>query len=319
MSKPRHQASDTVTLMLSLVPFLQKHSPISVDETAQHFREDRHRVVEAVNLLVMTGVPDREGNIYSGEMFDIDFDLYDDGAGEISLTNSVVLDGTPKLSSLEAASILVSLNTMLAASPESSAKHGQIRNLIHKVRSGSVSTSTPLSVVPVTAPEAISIAVRAIDENRQLAVTYQNAAGLTQGRLLDPLQVTYVGQSWFLRAWCHLRNEQRTFRGDRILSAEIETTPRCNEHTNVAIVDELFTESDSDIVAQVRVPTWVLPRIAEYGPQIVELNGNLIDITIRLASVSSGIALVSRLPGLIEVIEPLSLVREIAQWAQRAR
>lgn len=319
MSRPRHQASDTVTLMLSLVPFLQENSPISVDETAKHFKEDRRRVVEAINLLVMTGVPDREGNIYSGEMFDIDFDLYDDGAGEISLTNSVVLDGTPRLSSLEAASILVSLNTMLAATPKDSTQHRRIADIILKVKSGSTSTSTPLSVLPVTAPPAISTAVRAIDENRQLAVTYQNASGLTQERILDPLQVTYVGQSWFLRAWCHLRNEQRTFRGDRMISAETLTSQRCVEHANVAIIDQLFTESDSDIVAHVRVPTWVLPQIAEYAPQIIELHGDVIDIMIRLASVSSGIALVSRHPGLITVVEPLSLTREIANWAQRAR
>lgn len=319
MGKPRHQASDTVTLMLSLVPFLQEHSPISVDETAQHFREDRHRIVEAVNLLVMTGVPDREGNIYSGEMFDIDFDLYADGAGEISLTNSVVLDGTPKLSALEAASILVSLNTMLAAAAEDSPKQRQIADLILKVKSGAASTSTPLSVLPVTAPASISTAVRAIDENRQLLVNYKNADGLTHERLLDPLQVTYVGQSWFLRAWCHLRDEQRTFRGDRMISTEIKPTPRCSEHTTVAITDELFTESDSDIVAQVRVPTWILPQIAEYAPQIVELKGDAVDVTVRLASVSSGIALVARHPGLITVIEPLSLVREIANWAERAR
>lgn len=319
MSKPRHQASDTVTLMLSLVPFLHENSPISVDDTAAHFGEDRRRVVEAVNLLVMTGVPDRDGNIYAGEMFDIDFDLYADGAGEIALTNSVVLDGTPKLSSLEAASILVSLKTMLAAATKGSARHQQIRHLIDKVKSGSASTTAPLTVLPVTAPETISTAVRAIDENFQLHVVYQNANGVTQERLLDPLQVTYVGQSWFLRAWCHLRNEQRTFRGDRMISAEVSSTQRCDKHTKVEISDELFTESASDIVALMRVPTWVLPRIAEYGPQIVELNGEVIDITIRLASVSSGIALVARHPGLVTVLEPASLAREIANWAHRAR
>lgn len=318
MSKPRYQASDTVTLMLSLVPYLREHSPVSVDDVAKHFGVERRHVKNAIDLLVMTGVPDRNGDVYAGEMFDIDFDLYDEGAGEISLTHSVVLDGTPKLSALEAAAVLASLNTMLAAAAPASETHARLLTLINKVKSGSSINQAAVNVVPVIAPSSISSAVTAIEKDLQMDITYQGPDGKLQPRTIDPLQVSYIGQSWFLRAWCHLRSAQRTFRGDRIIVANLREDPRCPDHVAVEVADSLFAESDSDIIATVKLPHWVMPQIAGYGPQVLEILDDQVIVSIRFATVSSALRLVARQPGKITVISPNSLRHEVANWASTA-
>jgi DNA polymerase-3 subunit epsilon len=51
----------------------------------------------------------------------------------------------------------------------------------------------------------------------QLELRYLSASGEETQRVVSPLQVTAFGGYLYLIAFCHLRNEQRTFRLDRII------------------------------------------------------------------------------------------------------
>jgi len=66
----------------------------------------------------------------------------------------------------------------------------------------------------------ISQTVRKAIENKQrLHLTYNRADGEYSERTLDPLGMVYWGGKWTLIAWCHLRENYREFRIDRMNSA----------------------------------------------------------------------------------------------------
>lgn len=56
----------------------------------------------------------------------------------------------------------------------------------------------------------------AIDDQRRLALTYRDGAGLETERTVRPLGILFWGGAWTLVAWCELRQDFRMFRVDRI-------------------------------------------------------------------------------------------------------
>lgn len=74
-----------------------------------------------------------------------------------------------------------------------------------------------------TAPESVRLPPPfdvALDRRRPLRITYAGSSGTTE-RVVEPLYVTSSGGNRYLIAYCRLRQEQRTFRVDRIVSVEI--------------------------------------------------------------------------------------------------
>jgi len=62
--------------------------------------------------------------------------------------------------------------------------------------------------------------VAALGNGRQLRILYLSESGETE-RTITPLYPSEHRGVGYLVAYCHLRQEQRTFRLDRIFSAEL--------------------------------------------------------------------------------------------------
>jgi hypothetical protein len=58
----------------------------------------------------------------------------------------------------------------------------------------------------------------ALESGGSLQLRYLSATGEETQRVVNPLQVTDYSGYLYLVAFCHLRNEQRTFRLDRIVA-----------------------------------------------------------------------------------------------------
>lgn len=59
---------------------------------------------------------------------------------------------------------------------------------------------------------------QAILADMRIEIEYESISSGQTHRLLDPYFVVFRGRSFYLVAWCHLRNGLRTFRVDRILA-----------------------------------------------------------------------------------------------------
>jgi predicted DNA-binding transcriptional regulator YafY len=66
---------------------------------------------------------------------------------------------------------------------------------------------------------------RAVRDNQVLRVQYTDVGGVETLREIEPQHVVVGPNGSYLTAWCHLRQEDRVFRMDRITKAEPTATP----------------------------------------------------------------------------------------------
>jgi predicted DNA-binding transcriptional regulator YafY len=64
---------------------------------------------------------------------------------------------------------------------------------------------------------------RAVREQRKVFLRYQDEAGAPTERTIWPIAISYFDAQRLIVAWCELRKDFRSFRTDRISSAEVST------------------------------------------------------------------------------------------------
>jgi predicted DNA-binding transcriptional regulator YafY len=85
---------------------------------------------------------------------------------------------------------------------------------------GRVLLFTPPASTPDD-PPVPRVVEQAIAERRVLRVRYRDKSDTETTRAIEPLAVVGVGTSWYLTAWCRLRDDVRAFRLDRIADATL--------------------------------------------------------------------------------------------------
>ena len=103
------------------------------------------------------------------------------------------------------------LQKIVAAMPERALE--EARSTAAKVR---------LLVRPTPDPDAeIAETIwRAVRDNRALRITYTDVGAVETDRVVEPQHVVVGPNGSYLTAWCHLRQDDRVFRMDRITRAE---------------------------------------------------------------------------------------------------
>jgi predicted DNA-binding transcriptional regulator YafY len=84
-----------------------------------------------------------------------------------------------------------------------------------------------LLIHPTPDPDAeiAEIIWRAVRDNRVLRVHYLDVGGVETQRVIEPQHVVVGPNGSYLTAWCHLREDDRVFRLDRITRAEPVPAP----------------------------------------------------------------------------------------------
>ncbi len=85
-------------------------------------------------------------------------------------------------------------------------------------------------------PGLLQTLLGSVNDRLILLIDYTDADGKATRRELEAVGVTYSHPYWYLAAWCHLRNEYRSFRMDRIGSVETTSKPHTREHPPLEIV-----------------------------------------------------------------------------------
>jgi proteasome accessory factor C len=314
-AKPRMQASDTVTLLLSLVPYLIEASPVSISEAAQNFGVSEKIIRDAVTGLTTLGVADTSGIPLHGEMFDIDWDEFLD-RDTIYLTHTVGIEGTPRLSAREAATLVAGLSLIEDAVNESN--RALVSGLRQKVALGSSTRVADIAIVPSRAPKNLDVIREAIESKQHVRFNYRGAGQTTQERFIDPLRIETVSGTWYVRGYCHLRDALRTFRADRMANVALDPTPADTALTVSDLDEVLFEENETDIIAMLTMPLWAVGIISDFGPRKIAEQGDEVTVEIRFATVENVYRVLSRRPGVITVTAPESLRQQVAAWASDA-
>lgn len=298
--------------LLALVPYLQAHPGIRVDEAAADFGVTEQQLRRDLQLLWMCGLPGHG----PGDLIDLSFE------GE---TVTVIFDAGMsrplRLTAEEALALVVALRT-LAETP-GIADSDAVQRALAKVESaagGAVDDAT-VTVALDTTVKLLPVLHRAVDESRALQLRYYTAArDESTERVVDPLRVFEADGHAYLEAWCRNAEGVRVFRVDRIedlrLLDEPSRPPQDIELRNLA--EGVFQPASEHLLAVLRVSdayAWV----ADYYPpeEVAEVDGGL-TISLRVSEPAWVRSLVLGSGGQVEVLSPGWLAESIRGDAARA-
>ncbi|WP_241978835.1 YafY family protein [Cryobacterium sp. Hh7] len=307
-------ASDQLTLLLSLVPYLIEQGRVTVTEVAEHFDLPPERVRSLVSLIALSGIPGETRQYLHGDLFDIlwdEFELND----RIVLTHQVAIDDSPRFSAREAAALIAGLQ-YLSALPDN-ADTDAIASLMAKLTRGASAPPTQLAVARRGGGATRALLQAALTSGMQVEFDYLNARGAQEHRLVDPLRIESVDNDWYLRGWCHLREAVRTFRLDRISDPRTTSRARSTHAADILLPDTLFQASSGDLDVRLELETAALPLLADYRPErsVPVGTGGRTRTTLRVAHSHALKRLVAGLAGIVTVLEPAESRSVVAEWA----
>lgn len=239
----RPSSVDRLVRLLALPAWVAEHPGASFDEAAAHFGVGARTIERDVYTLWVSGLP--------GGLPDalVDFDADDFESRRLRLTQPLGLDRPIRLSREEAVSLLLALRVLIglldadaeAASPLRRAEAAVSALLKYERPDSAPPPDAPgrpapaegdgagpaADRVPAAAPApaggsgAVLAAVRRATARRErLRLVYVSATDERTERDVDPLGLVSDGSHLSLLAWCCTARGERTFRLDRIVSAE---------------------------------------------------------------------------------------------------
>lgn len=152
-------------------------------------------------------------------------------------------------------------------------------------------------------------------------LTYASSEGDTGERAVEPIGLAWKGSSWYLYAYCRLRQDCRTFKLSRIrhLRVEMEVFPRRPERLEDLDAKWGQRDAQSFITMVLRFQPRVRVRVEEYfGPEQVKVeeDGSLLVRSEHPADAWLYGMILSYGPH-VQVLEPQSLAEEISGQARR--
>ena len=234
----RPSSVDRLVRLLALPAWVAEHPGASFDEAAAHFGVGARTIERDVYTLWVSGLP--------GGLPDalVDFDADDFESRRLRLTRPLGLDRPIRLSREEAVSLLLALRVLIglldadaeAASPLRRAEAAVSALLGYERPDSAPPPNAPTGgdglpngahrrdaagPVPAGGAGAVLAAVRRATARRErLRLVYVSATDERTERDVDPLELVSDGSHLSLLAWCCTARGERTFRLDRIVSAE---------------------------------------------------------------------------------------------------
>ena len=302
-------AIDRVALVMNLVPYLVEKGPVPVVDAAREFDVEPDVLRRLAEGLVVIGLP--EGMHH--ELFDIDWDLLDE-RDELQLLNTVAFERAPRLTAREAAALLAGLQ--LAQSAPGVATGETVPALIAKLSRGASAAPSQL-VVAADPVDEVRAAVRdALDKGVALSFTHHKPDAEQTTRTVDPVRILVKDDQWYLRGWCHLRRDMRTFHLDRVTDAVVTDIPSAAHDDPETTI---FAREDGALEATIRFVSHVAPLLGQYLDYAEVTAGDpLSTALLRVADPAQLKRLATRRGGSVEVVAPAEARQATVEWARAA-
>jgi len=314
---------DQLTRLLALAPYLQTRGEVSLTDVAADFGVSTTQMLKDLRVLYMCGLP----GFGPGELIDINVEaLEDDPNGLVRIDNAEYLDRPLRLGSNEATALIVALRALLDTSTVASRE--VVERTLAKLEAATEEGATPLVDVRVPEPppalkQARDSLARAITSDRQARLGYLvPARDEVTERVVDPIALLQRDGKTYLDAWCHLADDRRLFRVDRITAVEVLDSPRAVPDLEPRDLDEgLFEARPDDLVVRLRLSRQ-MRWFAEYYPVLTTeeaVDGGL-EVTLAVAEEPWLLRLAMRFGHGLTVLDPVELadrVRAVAQDALR--
>jgi proteasome accessory factor C len=296
-------SAERLSRLLALVPWLRVNDGITMEEAAAHFGVSVTQLEDDLNLLICCGLP----GYTHAELIDIQF--WDDGI--IHVLDPQTIGDPMRLSAEEATALLIALR-LLAQIPGG---HDRVALISATVRLqeavGGVDAGV---VVDAGVDESVARAIAtAIADGGDLQLAYGAASDHITERVVHPLRTIAHGGRTYLEAYCRSAEAVRTFRVDRVLSAQ--PLPSSGPIPQGATLVEAAPDSVATATIAVRAP-WAAEALGMRDAQPAP-DGRLTG-RIPVHDRAWVVHAVLGLGGAAEVLEPTDLRREVAQAATLA-
>ncbi|MGZ4614200.1 MAG: helix-turn-helix transcriptional regulator [Actinomycetes bacterium] len=302
MSNPG-AATERLSRLLAMVPYLVTRQGIPLAEAAKEFGISEAALVKDLELLFVCGTP--------GHMPDDLIDAeWDDG--HVYLRNADTISRPLRLGVDEALALIVGLRALV----EVPGLHDRaaLERTMAKLESAAgdaALTSAQISVEVEGESEVLAAAHRALAGGRRLHLTYfVPTRDETTERDVDPMRVVLMDGRWYLEGWCHRAEAVRLFRLGRVVSIAVLDVPTelPPEATARDLDAGLFVPSpeDTEVVLELDPPGhWV----ADYYPveSVEDLPDGRLVVRLRAADTRWLRTLVLRLSGAARVLDPPEL------------
>lgn len=246
---------DQVSRLLALVPYLQHHPDAELEATAQVFGVSSRQLIADLNVLWYCGLPGGG----PGDLIEIDMDAVND-SGRIRLSNAEYLDRPMRFTPDEALSLVVALRTVRELAPASAAPG--IDSALAKLEqaTGTLAATAKVAVASGSA-ELRDLLAQAISDAVLVRLEYTDAGQDLTTPLVAPARLIVRDGFGYLQGWSLDRQAWRTYRLDRISSAEPtgDASP-------------------------------ALPEPPEFGPGWLEQRPEAAEVTLRLRSEAAWVA-----------------------------
>jgi proteasome accessory factor C len=324
-------ARDQVSRLLALVPYLQTRREVPLDQAAADFGVSAQQIVKDLNVLWFCGLPGLE----MGDLIEVDMDALE-GEGVIRVSNAEYLSRPLRLDSSEASALVVALRALREGSGDDDEGRGDaaaarvnIDSTLRKLEAAAGDGGAQAAHVDIRLPEQQRRVdtmrdrlADAVDRKRQVRLDYYvPTRDESTERVVDPMRVVHAEGNTYLEAWCHLAEDQRLFRLDRISSAEVLDQPVAR-HTGLAPRDlaaGLFVPSTDDLLVTLRLAPaarWV----TEYYPveDVEEERDGSVVVRLRIGDPALVTQLLLRLGASAELLQPTDLAGEVRAVAAAA-
>lgn len=240
MPKVELDGEQQFNLSLAIVGLVLREGVMSVAELSQHFNVSPVSIERAVRAIANS----EDVHRYETHFY-VDQDLLDQG--EVSFTPGLGnLTDAPTLTKKQASAIAAGLD-YLASLPQFA--QNQDLAQLREVLGGSITTAT---TKPDGANQSLEVLRGAILDKKQCRLDYLNQLGERTERLVDPLRLDFVGNRYYLRAWCHKNKDLRAFRLDRVVGVTRMSTATSLVSSRSEIPDEVYGSGQDQNLVRLR-------------------------------------------------------------------
>jgi proteasome accessory factor C len=208
-------ATDHLPRLLALVPWLLAHPDTPVADVAREFGISEKQVRADLELIWMCGLP----GYGPGDLMDVVWD-----EDRVSLSNAETIARPLRLAADEALALVAALRALLGV--PGLVETGAVESALAKLEAAAggvvAGDEVGVAVDSVTDPQVVATVADALAASRQVHLTYWvPARDESTERDVDPIRMFTSEGASYLVGWCHLVDDVRTFRLDRVMAAKL--------------------------------------------------------------------------------------------------
>lgn len=203
------KASDSIKLVLSMVPWIIDNPGSTISTIAERFGRDQAQVLKTLETLSFVGVPP-----YSPDAL-IEVQIDED---RVTILFADYFSKPLQLSTGQALALLSSADALRRI--DGADQDGSLNSALQKLADATgVIPDRQLDIQLGDAPSDRLAQLRsAADTGDELTISYYNQSkNETSSRTIAPRRVRSAGGSWYVDAFCRTAEDDRSFRLDRIL------------------------------------------------------------------------------------------------------